>query len=139
LLALGGAQAWLGPGAALVVPTLPFDTLALLAPALGFFGAPESMGRVHARVSIWWGTEDELCPRTDVEHTLAALGDRGALRVAEGAGHFSFMHAQPPGVRGPLPDRARFLEALRACVTCSDSRSDVSCRRVWPQPLPLAE
>jgi hypothetical protein len=32
--------------------------------------------------------------------------------VAEGAGHFSFMHAPPPGVREPLPDRARFLEAL---------------------------
>jgi hypothetical protein len=28
---------------------------------------------------------------------------------------------------------------LRACVTWIDSCSDVSCRRVWPQPLPLAE
>jgi pimeloyl-ACP methyl ester carboxylesterase len=94
------------------VPVLPFGSLSLLAPALGFFGAPESMDRVRARVSIWWGTEDAFCPRSDVEHTLAALGDRGELRVAEGAGHFSFMHAPPPNTQEPLGDRARFLETL---------------------------
>lgn len=36
------------------------------------------------------------------------------LRVAAGAGHFSFMSSPPPGVAEPLVDRDGFLANLAA-------------------------
>jgi hypothetical protein len=116
LFAMAGAQAWLGPEAPLSVPTRAFESLTLLAPALGFFQAPHAADAVRAGTTIVWGDRDAFCPRSEVDHTLAQLGARGRLRVCEGAGHFSFMHVPPPNTSEPLVDRDRFLAELTASI-----------------------
>ncbi|MFO0618306.1 MAG: alpha/beta hydrolase [Polyangiaceae bacterium] len=116
LLTLAGARAWLGPSAALEIGALPLESVTLLAPPLGFFRAPDAMASVDTRVTLWWGTADALCPRSDVDAVLEALGPKGRFRVAEGAGHFSFMDVPPPDTAEPLADRGRFLRSMSAQI-----------------------
>ena len=117
LFAMAGATMWLGPEARVSVPPATFATLTLLAPPLGFFQAPHAAAEVRAaRAAIWWGSRDTFCPRAEVDRTLDQLGPRGQLRVAEGAGHFSFMHVPPPNVLEPLEDRDAFLAMLTTSI-----------------------
>ncbi|MEY2667477.1 MAG: hypothetical protein RJA59_115 [Pseudomonadota bacterium] len=115
LLALAGAQAWMGPGHPL--PIRPDDRirrLALMAPATGFFQAPGAFDLVEVPVLAWAGTRDTVTPPAQAEMLAAALGHRGLadVRVVDGAGHFSFMDDPPPNVAQTLPDRAAFLANL---------------------------
>ncbi len=124
LLALASAQLWLGPGQPLAIEPLvpPLESLTLFAPALGVFQAPQALTRVTARTTLWWGSADTFCPRAQVDAALAQLGAQGSLRIAEGAGHFSFMHAPPPNTVEPLPDRDAFLRDLTTAVCASLTR-----------------
>lgn len=116
LFAMAGAQLWLARDSPLDVPPATFESITLLAPALGFFQVPHAASNVRADTTIWWGSADAFCARGEVDHTLTQLGPRGRIHVAEGAGHFSFMHTPPSGTTEPLPDRDAFLAALTAAI-----------------------
>ena len=98
--------------------------LVVLAPPTGFYGAPGALDGMHVPVMAWAGTEDAITPTDQAKFFRDALGNRVPLdlRVAEGAGHYSFMNVPPPGTTEPLADRDAFLEHLageiRRYVAC---------------------
>jgi pimeloyl-ACP methyl ester carboxylesterase len=111
LVALAGGQAWMGEGRPLAIePPARVDRLALMAPAAGYFQAAGALDRVRAPVLAWAGSADSITPPAQVQ--VLARGGPFDLRVAEGAGHFSFMHTLPPQVTDPMPDREAFLDGL---------------------------
>lgn len=117
LLALAGAIMWMGPGRPLTMPRVPgLSRLALLAPATGFYQAPGALDGVTAPVFVRAGERDTVTPPTQAEWLREALAPRVSVdfRVEPGAGHFSFMHAPPPGMPEPLVDHAAFVEKLTA-------------------------
>jgi pimeloyl-ACP methyl ester carboxylesterase len=119
LLALAGARLWLDPTRPLDVAT---DTrlvrLALLAPATGFFRAPEALSAVRLPIVAWAGSADTLTPPDQAEllRERLAPGVSVDVQVVEGADHFSFMHALPPGKPDALQDREAFLTRLVAAL-----------------------
>lgn len=115
LLALSGAVPWLGPGRPVAIePLARLSALALLAPTTGFFRAPGALDGVAVALYVHAGTADTITPPVHAELLRDGLAGRASveLRVTEGAGHFSFMHAPPPGTLEPLADRDGFLAAL---------------------------
>jgi pimeloyl-ACP methyl ester carboxylesterase len=115
LLALAGARAWLGPSRSLDIPVdSRLTKLLLFAPALGFFEAPNALDSMHVPLELWTGTEDALSPPAASQRLARALPSqvRRDLHVAQGAGHFSFMHVGPPNAVEPLADKAAFLTDL---------------------------
>lgn len=115
LLALAGAQAWTrARERAEIARDRRLDRLALVAPAMDFFGAPGALDRVQGAMVIWTGTLDALSSPAQAQRLSEALGPdaQADIRVIDGAGHFSFMHDPPPHTTQPLPDRAAFLAEL---------------------------
>jgi alpha-beta hydrolase superfamily lysophospholipase len=115
LLALAGGQAWMRAGQPLAIAPDPrLERLALMAPATGFFQAPGALDSVRTPLLVWAGGKDAVTPPAQAELLERALGVRVAvdLRIAEDAGHFSFMHAPPPQTTEPLADREAFLARL---------------------------
>jgi pimeloyl-ACP methyl ester carboxylesterase len=115
LLVLAGAEARTRHGDAVrVLETIPFEKLGLMAPATQFFGAPGALGNLRAEISVWAGARDEITPPSQTRFLEQALQGQTTVQahIEAEAGHFSFMHAPPPHVAEPHPDRERFLRRL---------------------------
>ncbi len=115
LLALAGAQMWLGPGRRIdVAQDRRLSRLALLAPPTGFFRAPGALDAVRVPTLAWVGSADAVTPPAQIEWLAQAMRDGNPVdvRVTEGAGHFSFMDTPPPHVTEPLPNPRDFLQAF---------------------------
>lgn len=115
LLGLAGATLWTRSGERVACDPLPrLERLALLAPATDFVRAPGALDAVRVPLLVCSGSADTLTPPSSAAWLREALAGRAevTLRVTEGAGHFSFMHAPPPQSAEPLADRAAFLDAL---------------------------
>ncbi len=111
-LVLAGAQAFLSrEGPTRVAVDSRLTRLVLFAPAASFLLAPDALDALALPVTLWAGTEDAISPPASA-HALAAAAPSIDVRIAEGAGHFSFMHDPPPNTTEPLPDRDGFLAAL---------------------------
>ena len=112
LLALVGAQMWLGPGRRVnITPDNRLARIALLAPPTGFFQAPGALDAVQIPILAWVGSADHITPPAQIEWLAHAMRDRRALdlRVTDGAGHFSFMDLPPPQTMEPLTNKEAFL------------------------------
>ncbi len=112
LVALAGAQMWLGPGRRVnIAPDSRLTRLALLAPATGFFQAPGALDAVRVPILAWAGSEDDITPPAQTEWLAHAMRDWQTVnvRVTAGAGHFSFMDIPPPQTTEPLPNKQAFL------------------------------
>jgi len=112
LLALAGAQMWLGLGRRIAIASdSRLSRLALLAPPTGFFQAPGALDEVRVPILAWAGSEDAITPPSQSEWLAHAI--RGAqavdVRITAGAGHFSFMGLPPPNTIEPLLNKRAFL------------------------------
>ena len=115
LLALSGGQMWMRGGGRLAIePDARLERIVMLAPPTGFFRAPGALDAVRVPIMAWAGTADDVTPPAQVEFLRDALD--GAvlfdMRIAEGAGHFSFMDVTPRRSREPHPDQPRFVTEL---------------------------
>jgi pimeloyl-ACP methyl ester carboxylesterase len=112
LLALAGAEMWTLSGRRVAVaPARRIERLALLAPATGFFQAPGALDAVAVPILAWAGSADTITPPAHAE-LLARAHVPVDVRIANGAGHFSFMNVPPPGASEPLANRDGFLAEL---------------------------
>ncbi|MFZ5444497.1 MAG: alpha/beta hydrolase [Myxococcota bacterium] len=117
LLAMAGGALWPRPPTPLpIAKDARLSRLVLLAPPTGYFRAPHALDGVAATLQVWAGSHDVITPPAQSAFLKDVLGARVDLRVADGAGHFSFMHVLPPQVVDPHPDRAGFLARLTAEV-----------------------
>ncbi len=71
--------------------------LVLFAPAAGWFAAPGALSDVTAEMLVYAAELDTVTPAEDVA-LLTNAPVPVDMRVVAKAGHFSFMHAPPPGV-----------------------------------------
>ena len=113
LVAMAGAQLWLGPGRRVsIAPDRRLARLALLAPPTGFFQAPAALDAVRIPVLAWVGSADSITPPAQTEWLARAMRDWNVVdvRITEGAGHFSFMDVPPPHTTEPLPNKLAFLQ-----------------------------
>lgn len=114
LVALSGAQMWLGPDRLVdnIVPDSRLTRLSLLAAPTDFFQVPGALDAVQIPILAWVGSADTITPPSQTERLAHAMLDRQTvdIRVIEGAGHFSFMDQLPPQTREPLPDKQAFLK-----------------------------
>lgn len=112
LLAMSGAQMWLGPGQPLDIPAeARLKNLALLAPATGFFQAPGALDRLSLPITVRVGSEDTVTPVAQAQFLAQAAPQTLPIQliVDQGAGHFSYMDNGPPRIPEPLQDKAAFL------------------------------
>lgn len=112
LVALAGAQMWLGPGRCVnIAPNSRLTRLALLAPPTGFFQAPEALDAVRVPILAWAGSADNITPPAQTEWLAHAMRDWQTVdvRITDGAGHFSFMDQPPPHTTEPLPNKQAFF------------------------------
>ena len=112
LIAMAGAQLWLGPGRRVSIASdHRLTRLALLAPPTGFFQAPAALDAVRVPVLAWVGSADSITPPAQTERLASAMRDWNVVdvRITEGAGHFSFMDVPPPHTMEPLRDKQAFL------------------------------
>ena len=103
-LAMGGGQPW-------SMTRVPLDTRAddrisaavLLAPAVGWFGAPGALDGVRIPLLVMVGEHDPVTPAGQVREVLAALPPAVPLTldVVPGAGHFAFITPFPAEMRRP--------------------------------------
>jgi len=120
LVALAGAQMWLGPGRQVnITRETRLLRLALLAPPTGFFQAPGALGAVKVPILVWVGSEDHITPPPQVEWLVQAVpGPQEAeLHITYGAGHFSFMDTAPPGTIEPLENKLEFIQEYSSEVS----------------------
>lgn len=113
LLALAGAQMWLGIGQRIrITPNPRLSGLALLAPPTGFFQAPQALDAVSIPILIWVGAEDQITPTDQSEWLAKSLPESQLveLHVTDGAGHFSFMDVSPPNTVEPLANKFEFMQ-----------------------------
>ena len=112
LLAMAGAHLRLGPSRCVAIaPDHRLSGLALLAPPTGFFQAPNALDAVRVSTLACVGSADRITPPAQSEWLARTMRDWNVVdvRVAEGAGHFSFMDVPPPHTTEPLPDKQAFL------------------------------
>jgi hypothetical protein len=112
LVALTGAQMWLGTGRRVnIAPDSRLTRLALLATPTGFFQAPGALNAVRVPILAWVGSKDGITPPAQTEWLAHAMRDWQTVdvRVTDGAGHFSFMDLPPPQTTEPLPNKQAFL------------------------------
>jgi pimeloyl-ACP methyl ester carboxylesterase len=120
LLALVGAQMWLGPGRRIeIAPDNRLVRLALLATPAGFFQAPEALDAVRVPMLAWVGSEDDITPPAQSEWLAQAMSGWQTvdLRVTDGAGHFSFMDLTPPNTTEPLSNKHEFIQKYSSEVS----------------------
>jgi predicted dienelactone hydrolase len=112
LVALTGAQMWLGTGRRVdITPDSRLTRLALLAAPTGFFKAPGALDAVRIPILAWVGSKDGITPPAQTEWLAHAVRDWQTvdIRVTDGADHFSFMDLPPPQTTEPLPNKQAFL------------------------------
>src|SRR5690606_7844667 len=112
LIALAGAQMWLGPGQRVAInQNEHFASLVLLAPPTGFFRAPGALEALKLPVLVMCGAEDKITPPAQSEWLAENMPDRQnvELRIIEDAGHFSYMDLPPPHIVDSMPNKAEFL------------------------------
>jgi predicted dienelactone hydrolase len=112
LVALAGAEMWLGPGRRVnVAQDRRLARLALLAPPTGFFQAPRALDTVRIPILAWAGSADNITPPAQIEWLAHAMRDLSTVdvRITKGVGHFSFMDMPPPQTMEPLADKQAFL------------------------------
>ncbi len=120
LLAMSGAQMWLGPGRQVAIePDARLSRLVLLTAPLGFFQAPGALDAVRVPLQVWAGSEDTITLASQAQWLAEALRERLPvdLRIASSAGHFSFMDAPPPHAVETVHDKAVFLAEYSAQVS----------------------
>ncbi len=113
LVALAGAQMWLGPGRCIdIPPDSRLTRIALLAPPTGFFQAPGALDAVGTPILAWVGSADIITPPAQTVWLAHAMSDWQTVdvRVTDGAGHFSFMDLPPPNTSEPLITKQAFLQ-----------------------------
>ena len=113
LVALAGGTMSLRSGERVgIPPDRRLARLALLAPPTDFFRAPGALDALQASIGIWVGSQDGVTPAAQAEWLAQAVRESQtvAVRLTEGAGHFSFMDLPPPQTVEPLPDKQAFLE-----------------------------
>jgi pimeloyl-ACP methyl ester carboxylesterase len=113
LVALAGATMWLRSGEQVgIPPDRRLARLALLAPPTDYFRVPGALDALQASIGIWVGSQDNVTPASQAEWLAQAVRETQtvAVRLTEGAGHFSFMDLPPPQTVEPLPDKQAFLE-----------------------------
>ncbi|MCB9603145.1 MAG: hypothetical protein H6722_22930 [Sandaracinus sp.] len=114
LLALAGARAWTGPERpVLIEPDSRLRRVAAMAPPTGFFRVPRALDGLRGRHVLYGASRDERVSIDQLAFFRDAPNAEVEVRVAEGAGHFSFMDRPPPNIVEPLPDRDAFLVDLR--------------------------
>jgi predicted dienelactone hydrolase len=112
LVALTGAQMWLGTGRRVnITPDSRLTRLALLATPTGFFQAPGALDAVRVPILAWVGSKDGITPPAQTEWLAHAMRDWQTVdvHVTDGAGHFSFMDLPPPQITEPLTNKQAFL------------------------------
>ncbi len=114
LMAMAGAQMWLGPGKRLSIDKYVFKKLVLFAPPTGFFRAPNALDELRVPMQLWGGALDTITPPAQLEFLTKALNPDIAveMRVEKEAGHFSFMNSLPPHVTDTLQNRDAFLAEM---------------------------
>jgi pimeloyl-ACP methyl ester carboxylesterase len=120
LLALVGAQMWLGPSQQVnITPDKRLVRLALLSPPTGFFQAPGALDAVTAPILLWVGSEDNITPPEQSKWLAQAMSGSQTvdLRIANGAGHFSFMDLPPPNTVEPLANKLEFIQEYSSEVS----------------------
>ncbi|MEV4420539.1 alpha/beta fold hydrolase [Patulibacter sp. NPDC049589] len=119
-LSLAGAVPWGRDAQPIPVPTEGRVTrVVLLAPSLGWFGAPGALSKVRVPIEVFAGAEDVITPPETTEVLHSAPGPV-QIDVDEHVGHFDCMTELPPGetpARGA--GHGAFLEALAARVAGS--------------------
>jgi pimeloyl-ACP methyl ester carboxylesterase len=115
LLTLAGAIGMTMSGTRLAcAKKYSFDRLVLLAPATAFFRKPGALDALRVPIRIWVGRKDAITPPDHAAFLQTALEGKCSVdvRVADDAGHFTFMNQPPPGMEEPHPDRDVFLSEL---------------------------
>lgn len=117
-LCLAGAQPW-GRDAdqPFSVPTEERIARAvLLAPSLGWFGAPGALANVRVPIDALAGAQDVVTPAASTEVLRSAPGPV-RIHVYENVGHFDFMSDLPPGMTPASgADHGAFLDEMAARV-----------------------
>lgn len=112
LLAMAGAQMWLGPGKRVTIDlNANLTRLTLLAPPTGFFRAPGALEAIQLPVLVMCGSDDNITPPTQSEWLAENMPDRRnvEVRIIEGAGHFLYMDLPPPHIVDSMPNKGEFL------------------------------
>lgn len=120
LVALAGAQMWLGVGRQVsITPENRLLRLALLAPPTGFFQAPGALDALKVPILVWVGSEDNITPPSQSEWLAQAMSNSQTadLRITNGAGHFSFMDLAPPNTIEPLDNKLEFIQEYSSEVS----------------------
>lgn len=131
LLVLAGAKARTLSGHEVAATTQwQFDGLALLAPAVDFFGHPEASLNVNTRIHLRAGNHDTIVPPNRVLAFKDKLPNPSTIEfyADERAGHFSYMDELPPHVKDEQPNRDVFLSVLAQDV----GRFVIECTRSHP-------
>jgi predicted dienelactone hydrolase len=103
-LCLAGGQPWTRARERIEVPHDPrLGALVLMAPACGFFLAPQALQAVTAPILALTAEHDELTPDSQIRAALAGVPDRSQVTIhtVPNAGHFSFLSPFPPTLRQP--------------------------------------
>jgi len=120
LLALTGAQMWLGPGQQVnITQDKRLVRLALLSPPTGFFQAPGALAAVRTPILLWVGSEDNITPPEQSKWLAQAMSGSQTvdLRMTNGAGHFSFMDLAPPNTVELLANKLEFIQEYSSEVS----------------------
>ena len=120
LLALVGAQVWLGPSQQVnIIPERRLVRLALLAPPTGFFQAPGALDAVRVPIMLWVGSEDNITPPEQSKWLAEAMSGLQTVevRMTNGAGHYSFMDLAPPNTVEPLVNKLEFIQEYSSEVS----------------------
>lgn len=119
-LALAGAQPWGRDARPVPVAVEERITRAVLvAPSLGWFGAPGALSNVRVPIECFSGAADVITPAAGTE-VLRSAPSPVEIRVYEHVGHFDVMTEPPPGTTpAPGVHRLAFVEDLVSRVAGS--------------------
>src|SRR5690606_19654093 len=104
-------------------PDSRFRAAVLMAPAVGYYRAPEALAKIAIPLLVLAGEKDEITPIDDIRTILRPLPATATwdFVMVPGAGHFSFLSPFPEERRRPdIPpsqdpegfDRERFHRKL---------------------------
>ena len=93
---------------------LKFHKLILMAPAAGYFQAPDALEKVITPIQLWVGLRDQITPKTQVAMIEHWLKEKNLVdfKIDENANHFSFMDELPPTIQDTIENRELFLDSV---------------------------